>query len=729
MFGFWHPGNFNGSGFLGSGGEGAVYPTTDWRIPIASSYDSAGDSAITTALTASDTAKTLPNFSVGASTTRSVALSLGAISGPGGMIYYNLSGSANNASLTITVTESFDSTNGTDGNWQAVSHTPAKPSGDASSTGLNSRGQVIELDSGAARWVKVQFQNADASNAVTVYMGAFQFQATDAENDFLLVAGMSITGQSCDVIQLRNQAIAAIPGRDPLFINWGRSGAKAGDIYTENVVGGLTAYPRVAAVLMDPGPNDVLNTARAAGKVYSTDNTTCPTDIENGIQDSIDYAAGLNKPIFVSGINFGNYATDYPVDTTPDVPGVNMATTAAQENGSKPYNENVVYPLIESANSVAWDSALDIPRGDGYSRFLYIWDSGLTSDGVHGNTYGSQIYRGWVVDIWQYICTGVWPTSYVESLIEAAEPNTSAANKTRIQLVFDALPSTTTATAARTALQDRIDAITTGYSDPSLTGSAKLPNDASITSGTLKAWFDFANYDKIYSDNGTTGITNGVGVYRADDRANGTPWQLTQTTSTNRPLWQAGVLNGLGGLLFDGSNDLMVGDANLQALMNGSGSAKSFTLFIVRSLTSLAGASGMDVMGISNGATNYLICAVQASSANPRYFIGDGTGGAFAVSPSDSSAISTPYAISLTFDGSTTTNNVNYRRDGGTATTGSSAKTAAVTGNIFALGRRGSGGTAFFAGYIHELIWFDQVLSTAHRQAVEEYLRQKWGTA
>jgi hypothetical protein len=137
----------------------------------------------------------------------------------------------------------------------------------------------------------------------------------------------------------------------------------------------------------------------------------------------------------------------------------------------------------------------------------------------------------------------------------------------------------------------------------------------------------------------------------------------------------------------------------------------------------------MDVLGISNGATNYLISAVQASSANPRYFIGDGTGGAFAISPSDSSAISTPYAISLTFDGSTTTNNVSYRRDGGTATTGSSAKTAAVTGNTFSLGRRGSGGSLFYAGYIHELIWFDQVLSTAHRQAIEEYLRQKWGTA
>ena len=175
--------------------------------------------------------------------------------------------------------------------------------------------------------------------------------------------------------------------------------------------------------------------------------------------------------------------------TTPartGIPAVGRTsdTSAQDQNGTQPYNEGQVDPTIKTYCPLAWDAALDIPRADVFSRDLSVWDTGLLSDGIHNTGLGPIIYDGYITDAYTGVISGVFPKSYVEQWIASAEPGCPAVFKSKANLMLSVLPPTgnSAATAARAALQGRVNALSTTYSDPTLTAPAALPSSCRASS-------------------------------------------------------------------------------------------------------------------------------------------------------------------------------------------------------------------------------------------------------
>lgn len=194
----------------------------------------------------------------------------------------------------------------------------------------------------------------------------------------------------------------------------------------------------------------------------------------------------------------------------------------------------------------------------------------------------------------------------------------------------------------------------------------------------------------------------------------GNDYHVTQVTENAKPLYKTNILNGLPGVLFDGSNDTLVGAATH--------AGNKFTLFIV-------------AQRVSNGSSNYQAWISWHTNGANDYNSSTGLVPVYAnnllksfkqetnlAGQTNHPSNGTPFKFTTLFNG---TNNYAWY-NGSSANTASASCTNTWDLEIFKLSGRGDATNRFINGYIFEVIAYDSDLSTEDRETVETYLTNKY---
>ena len=275
----------------------------------------------------------------------------------------------------------------------------------------------------------------------------------------------------------------------------------------------------------------------------------------------------------------------------------------------------------------------------------------------------------------------------------------------------------------------------TGTYSVTITETPGLFDPTSITG--LQAWYDASDASTLYD--ATTGgslVAADGGVARWEDKS-GNDYHMTQATAGARPLRKASVQNGLDGLRFDGSDDVMTvsGSASsLKALH-----AEDATFFVVLKAGTTSNPDALyNILDTNAGSSSNVGFRLAyddrvAVPTNNRInlFVTNGTGNVSDNSANDLFAPNVYGLVSVVSrptDG-TAANRSSIRKNGGTAvennTDTSSVSTADSTYDLH-LGGRGTN-SAYLTGDICEIIIYNSALSDTDREAVENYLIAKWG--
>lgn len=507
-----------------------VAPTGTWRIPVSAGYDSNG--TYTTVLANSSTNKTLTPMAVPASATTTYALSLGAVSAPGGAIYY-VESTAGQA--TVVWSQSFDSTTGADGTWTVLPSTVMHPdSGDATGTIDNNRGQIVQIPAGAASWVRAVI-TVTSTTALQLSMGAFQWQ-NGAPNDFWIGVSMSIFHQQMLPLTVRANIQSLFPGQDPIWIDFGRDGANGAAI-TANDATALAAWPQASYFITDDGPND-FTYSQPNGKPYGCDSNYALISTDHANISALDRAAG-RQPFF-GAVTFQNTAV--PVTPFADaVCNLQIGTTAYPDNGAEPYDRLQLINAIRASDSdYSVDRTLDAFMADGMSAFLDSADQIFISDGLHPASYGGTIYVSHWNPIWKTVYSGSPGPGWLQNAVTNEGFSTDLPRKLRLLDMFRRLPPTNSGAAqeARAKLLAQIDALHIGYVDP--------PGYTPLQTMTgVMAFFDSADIDTMVRPVNPQDRDNEVSSWT--DRS-ASAFVLSQTGATTaRPLFSRDAVRAAGG--------------------------------------------------------------------------------------------------------------------------------------------------------------------------------------
>lgn len=237
----------------------------------------------------------------------------------------------------------------------------------------------------------------------------------------------------------------------------------------------------------------------------------------------------------------------------------------------------------------------------------------------------------------------------------------------------------------------------------------------------LSLWYDASVSNALYIQNGSgTAPTNGQAVQSWIDKQ-GAGRNADQTSGTRQPTWHSNQQNGLGAILFDGSNDVLT----LNPIGSWALSLPGQTTYLVVKANALTG-----------------IPRITATNTGGYQFFWDTywgieSGGGRATSTNAGNTTNYFY-MGQVFDGTqtdanqTTQNNkrLKFRVGGvqqsltfssnvGTATSG------AATG-LFVGGDSQPPGNPF-SGYIAEMMIWTRTLNFTEILAVESYLSDKWG--
>jgi hypothetical protein len=212
---------------------------------------------------------------------------------------------------------------------------------------------------------------------------------------------------------------------------------------------------------------------------------------------------------------------------------------------------------------------------------------------------------------------------------------------------------------------------------------------------------------------------SGSNIAQINDKSP-TAGHFSQTTSGNQPLRNATGINNLPVMQFDGSVDILVGNAAAEAV---SQNVAGLSIFSV--INSTGGSSvRRAVLYFSTNSTSsaraglFVLPSPNRIEAGGRRLDGNGFQAVTAT-------CSFPCLGAAIFDyaGAEAYAGVNgvYTARGGFQTSGSTSNTAAVLTSI------GNGGGNIYGGLIGELIVFKSVLAQPARELIEGYLAWEWG--
>lgn len=360
-------------------------PPADWRMP-ATVTTTSGISAAQTALAAAQTSalsKTRPSFTV-ASGTEKVSYAIAASTTP--VLLSWVGAPYNGSAIDIdgvgqTFTQQFPQGSGAD------------LPGDYAGTGTTKPGRrqfFLVPPSASARVIGLSI-----TGAATVYPLLHQLPASGPW-DAHVSLGASREDQGMPSRYMEDAIIALFPTRDPVVFAWGKSSANADDIAAyatqiASIYAGVAKFATVGAVI--------------------TNSWSLPYTSGQGATLGPKQAA-IRNTLSAAGISPGVGTISYR--------STNSTTPAAQDNGSKPYNDNIVIPDVAANLTAQYDGTFLRPRIDEY--LLTLFYRGLLSDDRHGSSgQYDQVSAYWADQWYRFIYTGAWGVSMIEQIVAAAE--------------------------------------------------------------------------------------------------------------------------------------------------------------------------------------------------------------------------------------------------------------------------------------------------------------------
>jgi hypothetical protein len=483
--------------------------------------------------------------------------------------------------------------------------------------------------------------------------------------------GMSIEYANMSSLQVAADIMAAVPGSDPIWINMARGGANSAAIKAEEidvlVSGGPNGqFEYVNAVILANGPND-RHAFLSGGGTYATD--ADPSLVGAGFQTNIDALVakfGANR-VYAMNISYGRYTGGSIL--SPDY--------------FLSYNHFQIEPRLKATLARSWSTEYDCPILDDYTGNASDNEQTMT-DEVHTNSFGGWGWRERRKPFWRQMYGLERGETTLDLLMKQVGSGAKSAMKTRMQDLFDSLGPTADATAIanRAAIQARISAISTTYVQDAVTAPALLPDDPSISSATLVAQFDAADFARV--DRYWTGHVKSI----VDRKSGFTMAQAGSDPTMNYPLLTPAQSDGSKARMYFGGpsklTSLSSTDAGLIGLMDAANQA--YTIFAVFSVEALL-ANGQDIFSIGNASVNFIILAISPNSTNPRVFLGDGSGSGF-YTPGDSGVVlGQRTVVAFRNDGTGAANGIKYFR-GGFTNQGTNTRVAAKTGTLARIGTR-----------------------------------------
>jgi len=434
-------------------------PVANWRLGITGAVtDSAGDSTTQTAIQNSSTNKRNAVFSLAANQARTITIPVASVSAPGGLLYLSSYIQDSGLEDPTTATESAVQQS-TDGGATYSALTLAQGS-------KLDRGRAYHLPAGPARLV--QFTITAASSACSGSVGVFQRPASGVA-DIWLIEGASFEDRAYKPYQWTATLNSVLPAQDPMVFNQGYAGQNSQQIRTRTQTD-LPNFPLATIVIANQAGNTV-----TATRPYSAGNSLAlalHTEVATLVQSVLD----AGKIALVQNISYRDYTT---------APLVNQ--NANPENGSLPYNINEVYPALQSKAPEQFDASLGVTYNDVYALLLQNpgW---LSSDGVHlfrANDWASL--RAYQAQVWAAKVYGTTlPKSLYEQAVAAAEAGKTQALVNAAQTLLNIL----TASTAKTALQNRLNAVVVPASAPvntavpTISGTPQVGQTLTASQGT-----------------------------------------------------------------------------------------------------------------------------------------------------------------------------------------------------------------------------------------------------
>jgi prepilin-type N-terminal cleavage/methylation domain-containing protein len=259
---------------------------------------------------------------------------------------------------------------------------------------------------------------------------------------------------------------------------------------------------------------------------------------------------------------------------------------------------------------------------------------------------------------------------------------------------------------------------------------AKLKSARSLTASSpvvsmsnLVLWLDATDDSKIATGtvaSSTYGVVDsGLSVVKWRDRNPqlllGAQKELTASADGNRPTYVKNGINGLPTLQFDGSTDYLINSATTGVIAGAKTGytvaavwrGNTRTTYIIFGQTGASAACGGTYSGMTTNNT-----ALRSWSCGGSYDFG-----------TLAFAAKTDYVAVIKVNKSL--NQVSAYLNSASQT-GSPSLTANIEAGGISVGGRLDGGSAFFNGYISEIIVFDRALTNAEIDGVQEYLAQKY---
>lgn len=376
-------------------GQIPTAPRADWRlIPLQASATS-HSTELAAAFSSGNSLQDIP-LAFGESWTVTLQIPATPV---GGMFTFalRLDGKIHtNNPYTVTAETSLNSSNGTDGDWENHLVSLYRPNQ------RSQRLQKVSFDH-QARWLKITITNDGAPtnpsipagvNGKLIDLGLYQFSA-DGRNDYWLCVGASIQERGVHQGLFREQ-VNTNNGMDPVIFNVAIGGYRTNNwydmaplSYPNNLLKQvLDDHPHARYVAIHIGGNNV-----SAERPYvSKDSDSGDSQLAEQLEGIIQQIIAAGKYPIVSRISYRNYTS---------TPSVNNG--ANQENGSLPYNTNIVDPLITQYLPEQVNPSTGVSYVDAYGYFFEKPEL-ISSDGVHmvglANYEPSPEESVWSTAIW-----------------------------------------------------------------------------------------------------------------------------------------------------------------------------------------------------------------------------------------------------------------------------------------------------------------------------------------
>ena len=240
----------------------------------------------------------------------------------------------------------------------------------------------------------------------------------------------------------------------------------------------------------------------------------------------------------------------------------------------------------------------------------------------------------------------------------------------------------------------------------------------------LQLWLDASDASTLYdATSGGSLVAADGGVARWEDKS-GNNRHFTQSTSSKRPARKTSQQNSLDTLLFDGSDDSLIGS-------NFASGTGGLTIFSVVKRNATNAVHEIINKGVDNGGWLFRLTDTNAPQISSYR---DSTLTNSTLRGTSSSVSATDYTVLAMVAGSGAFNTALMFRNGtslamsAAAEDGTNGRTPSGGSDPVRIGVQVYSGVDYFNynGNIAEIVLYDSALSDADRAAVENYLLAKW---